>query len=186
MANYRARMPMAAKRTVSEGVATYSGGLAIGKLIQVGSTPTVADVKLYGDDVVAESVVAFTSSAITLSTTTIPTQVAKLIFNADVTGTPGAEEIKWSDKNPDYVGFGFITTEMVDNVDKIKVTWFPKVKFALPTETYDTKGESVTFGTPSLTATAYMDETINEWKHEYYVASAEAAVEKLKTLCGVE
>lgn len=182
MANYKARMPMIATRSES---GTHSGGIAVGKLIQVGITPSVADVKLYGDDVVAESVVSFTNAAITLSITTVPVDAAEMMFNITKSGNTGTEELKWADNNPDYVGFGFITTEMVDNEDKVKVTWLPKVKFALPTETYDTKGESVTFGTPSLTATAYMDDVAKEWKHDYYCASAEDAVTKLKTLCGI-
>lgn len=182
MANYKARMPMIAKRS-DAGV--YSGGLAVGKLIQVGITPAVADVKLYGDDVVAESVVSFTNAAVTLSITTVPVDAAVAMFNVTKNGNAGTEDIKWADNNPEYVGFGFITTEMVDNADKVKVTWLPKVKFALPTETYDTKGESVTFGTPALTATAYKDDVTNEWKHDYYCATADAAVTKLKELCGI-
>lgn len=189
MANYKASMPVVATRTETTSAVSFSGGKAIGKMIQVQITPSITEVKLYGDDVVAESVRSFGNAAITLSTTTVPTDVATMIYGgvtraAATESTP--ETITYTDGANPYVGFGFITVELVDNSEKYKVVWLPKTQFSLPSESYSTKGESITFGTPSLTASAVEDPLDGKkWKYEYIFTSAADAITKLKALAGI-
>lgn len=53
-----------------------------------------------------------------------------------------------------------------------RLVWFPRVKFAIPSEAYTTKGDSITFNTPTLEGTI-MEEVIADaaGKHQwrYYI-----------------
>lgn len=188
MAKIMARMPVIADRTETTSSVSFANGLAVGKLVQVSVTPNVSDVKFYADDGIAEHNVSFTDAAISLNISTIPGEAASKMFGADTNTT---DTIKWYDVPAKYVGFGFISAESIDNVQKFKVSWFPKVIFALPTEQYDTKGESITFNASTITGTAEKDpfntdaSGNEEWKEEYEFSTAAAAVTKLKALAGI-
>lgn len=183
-----ARMPVIADRTETTSSVSFANGLAVGKLVQVSVTPNVSDVKFYADDGIAEHNVSFTDAAISLNISTVPGEAASKMFGADTNTT---DTIKWYDVPAKYVGFGFISAESIDNVQKFKVSWFPKVIFALPTEQYDTKGESITFNASTITGTAEKDpfntdaSGNEEWKEEYEFSTAAAAVTKLKALAGI-
>ena len=188
MAKIMARMPVIADRTETTNSVSFANGLAVGKLVQVSVTPNVSDVKFYADDGIAEHNVSFTDAAISLNISTVPGEAASKMFGADTNTT---DTIKWYDVPAKYVGFGFISAESIDNVQKFKVSWFPKVIFALPTEQYDTKGESITFNASTITGTAEKDpfntdaSGNEEWKEEYEFSTAAAAVTKLKALAGI-
>ena len=188
MAKIMARMPVIAERTETTSSVSFSNGLAVGKLVQVSVTPNVSDVKFYADDGVAEHNISFTDAALSLNVSTVPTDAAEMMFGADTSAT---DTILWYDVPSKYVGFGFISAESIDNNQKFKVSWFPKAIFALPTEQYDTKGESITFNASTITGTAEKDpfntdtSGNEEWKEEYEFTTAAAAVTKLKALAGI-
>ena len=190
MAQFKASMPVVAKRTPAEGAATtFSDGLKVAKLMSVGLTPSQSNVKLYGDDGVAEEDNRTSSYAVALNTTHLPTEVAALIFGAEIKkgedGKPTELIYREEDEAPE-VAFGYIDVHKIDKQEKVRVVWLPRVKFALPAETSNTRGETTTFSTPSIPGTATKDDFSGEVKHEYYFDTAEAAITQLKTLAGIK
>ena len=190
MAQFKASMPVVAKRTPAEGAeTTFSEGLKVAKLMSVSLTPTQSNVKLYGDDGVAEEDNRTASYAVALNTTYLPTAVAALIFGAEIkegeNDAPTELIYKEEDEAPE-VAFGYIDVHKMDKKEKVRVVWLPRVKFAIPAETSNTKGETTAFSTPSISGTATKDEFSGEVKHEYYFDTAEAAITKLKTLAGIK
>lgn len=193
MAKILARMPVIATRTVSGGTASYSAGVAVGKMIQAQINPTFNNAELYADDGVAERDSSFIEAAVTLGTSAIPVAALPLMFGitytAEVT-TQGSEAPATTSYGKDdvspYVGFGFISGEVVDGTKSFKVTWLPKVKFVLPSETYQTKGKNAAFSTSSISGVAEGEEAdTGNWKQEFEYDTAAEAVTKLKALAGI-
>lgn len=180
MAKISAKLPIVA----TIGTSAYEDGIAIGRMVSITTTPTQNNVQLYADDALAEEANDTASVALSLNTDTVPMSVAGILFGATYTAsTTGPIETavyKSSDTAP-FVGFGFIAGEMNSNVKTYKVIFYKKVKFNLPTGEYTTKGESITFGTPTLTATAYPDDDEIIWE-EYNYSDADDAVTKLGSL----
>lgn len=163
MANVKTFYPVCAKRTVTTQSVAYSEKANIGKLVSIGLTPNVSDVKLYGDDDIAERAISFTDASLDVTVTEVPMAVAGKIFGATVSTD---NEISFGDDDVPFVGFGFCRGELVGNETKYRAVWLPKVKFALPSETYETKGETIAFGTPKISASAQIDEATKKWRIE--------------------
>ena len=175
MAKISAKLPIVASRTTSG----FSDGVAVGRLIKVSTAPTQNSKKLYADDALAEEANDTSSVAITLNTDTVPMAVAAKIFGATyaaaTTTSPASVEYSSDDVAP-FVAFGFVNGEINKNVKSYKVRVYNKVKFSLPSEEFDTKGETITFGTPTINGTAYPDDNGKAWKdYEFDSASAAAS-----------
>lgn len=187
MARISARMPMIAKRTETETEVTFSGGAAIGKLVKSGVTPNQPNTKLFADDGIAEEESEVTSAAVTIESTTIPKDCAVMMFGikfTEKTETEPEQAVFTGEEDSNFVGYGFIGGDKVDGKKRYKISWLPKVKFVLPSEEYTTRGESISFGTSSISGTAYRDDVLGYWKKEFYFDTAKEAVDYLKTLTG--
>ena len=195
MAQIMAHLPMVATRTsVENTVPAYSANTAVGKAISVTATPNSGQVDLYGDDEIAESVTTPTQETIALNTTTIPLAAVAVMFGVTATDTSEASEsltaknVKYGSEQTPFVGFGFIDVELVDNVETYVVNFYPRAKFQRPAGTYNTRGQTVQFGTPTVNGVAYYDDEYGALKDEYHytgTGAAAAAIAKLKALCGV-
>lgn len=187
MARISARMPMIAKRTETETEVTFSAGAAIGKLVKSGVTPNQPNTKLFADDGIAEEESEVITAAVTVESSTIPMACAVMMFGITYTEKSDKEPeqaVFTGEEDTAFVGYGFIGGDKVDGKKRYKITWLPKVKFVLPSEEYVTRGESVSFGTSSISGTAYRDDILGYWKKEFYFDTAKEAVEYLKKLTG--
>lgn len=145
----------------------YKGAVnkgVIGKAIQADIAIQVNEVELYGDDAIAESDKSFQSGAITLGVDDLSDTV-QVEFLGHTVAADGEITAKGTDNNP-YVGFGFYSIKKVNNAQKFRAIWLPKVQFAEPNDTNATKGKNVAFATPSLTGTIMLDDS-GEWKKEH-------------------
>lgn len=192
MAGFGARFPVVATRTVaSDGTVTYSNGVAIGKLIKESVAPVEAAAALYGDDGIAEEVNDVLRATISTNVTNVPEAVEALIFGATYTeaGESASASLVYKDTDDRaYVGHGFIAVELVNGERRYVVNWLPKCRFTLPSEEVNTKGQSVTLTSPTLSGTAYVEDSGGEWREKYIftgTGAASAAVSKLKTLAGI-
>lgn len=195
MSQIMAHLPMVATRTsVENTVPTYSANTAVGKVISVTATPNSGSVDLYGDDELAESVTTPTQETIALNTTTVPLAAVAVMFGVTATDTAEstasltAKNVKYGSEQTPFVGFGFIDVELVDNVETYVVNFYPRTKFQRPAGTYNTRGQTVQFGTPTVNGVAYFDDEYGALKDEYHytgTGAAAAAIAKLKALCGV-
>ncbi len=165
MAQYKVAYPyVAAIQGEQENAeATYQNGLALGKMIDVEITPNFNEGSLYGDNALSEYVKEFKDLDVNLNTTSLPTEAFKMLFGQTV--SEDNKEIKANINDiSNYVGFGFVKGEMVNNVTTYFAVWFPKVKFTLPSEKCTTKGDSITWNTPNITGKGTSDNS-NHWKY---------------------
>lgn len=190
MAQFIAKMPVIAKRKISdEGTkVTFEEGMILAKMMSCTVTPTQNKVEVYGDDDVAEQDNSVTGAAVALNTTYLPTEPAAYMFGSEykkATETEPEQLIsKDSDEAPE-VAYGYIDGHKQDGKKKFRVRIIPRVVFNQPAETSNTKGNTVTFTTPSISGTAKVDPVTGEWKHDYFFDSAKAAVDFLKTTMGI-
>lgn len=105
------------------------------------------DAKLYADDGLAEADTTFQSGTITVGI-----DDEDDVTMADMLGheIANGEMIRNADDVAPYMGFGRIITKIVNNSTKYKVEFLYKVKMSEPSQSNNTKGESVEFGTSEL------------------------------------
>lgn len=187
MAQYKAKMPIFAPiKTEPDGAsATYDKGVVLGKMISVNLTPNYNEASLHGDDALSEYEKEFKDLDVTLNTTTLPAAAYASMFGSTVTDTQGKESIK-SNINDEakYGGLGFVIGEKVDGVSKYWLIWLPKVKFTPPGGSYQTKGDNITWGTPSISGKGTAD-NLGDWRNMDAFATESEAIAALKTKAGI-
>lgn len=130
-----------------DGTATYGVAKKPGKAISCSVSVNNNDVKLYADDVVAESDTSFSGGTVTMGIDDDDDTIMADLLGHTVSS--GVMVRSSSDVAP-YVGLGRIITKMVNGVLKYKVEFLAKVKFAEASQENNTRGETVEFGTTEL------------------------------------
>ena len=190
MAQFIAKMPVIAKRKISEDgtTVTFEEGMILAKMMSCTVTPTQSNVEVYGDDAVAEKDNSVTGAGVTLNTTYLPTKPAAYMFGSEYkekTETEPEQIIsKDSDEAPE-VAYGYIDGHKQDGKKRFRVRVIPCIVFNQPAETSNTKGNTVAFTTPSISGTAKVDPVTSEWKHDYFFDTAKEAIDFLKTTMGI-
>lgn len=177
MAYFGLRYPVIAKYNRSTGV--YSDGFVCGKAVSLEITPNYAEGALYGDDEQAEYEKSFTNANVTLGTTTLPIQAASTVFGHTVDSETNEVTKKTTDE-ANYVGVGTVIDEVVDGVKKYFAQIVTCAQFSEGSESFTTKGESITFGNPSIAGVAIGD--INsKWEIKKPFDTAAEALAFIKT-----
>jgi phi13 family phage major tail protein len=190
MATYMAKYPVIAPITAeTEGAApTYGTGMKIGDLISVQATVNNNEAPLYGDDALSEYIAEFRDLDVTLGVTSLPAAAYTAMFGSTV-DTAGQDTVAGTihsnvDDNAAYLGFGFIKTEMIHNERTYWTVWISKVKFAAIGEDVETKGENVTWKTPSLTGKGTKGGD-GDWRVLTPYTTEAAAIAALKAKAGI-
>ena len=131
----------------SDGTATYGVAQTPAKAISCKVNITTNDAKLYADDGLAESDTSFQSGTVELGIDDEDDITMATLLGHEITD---GEMIRNANDTAQYVGFGRILTKMVGGVYKYKVEFLHKVKFSEPSQEDNTKGESLSFGTSTL------------------------------------
>lgn len=174
MAKIGMKYPVFAPMVEGDNSVTYSDAIVLGKAISADINITASDVKLYGDDGIAEIDKEFQSGTVTLDITHLSLENKAVILGQELVtaGIPGKPEVmKLVSKDGDkagYGGLGFYATEQVNNVRQYRAYVLRKTIFAEPSISEQTKGETVTFGTPTLVGAIERDVT-GKWKEEVTV-----------------
>lgn len=150
MANFGLSRPTMAKLNTNNG--TYSNAFKCGKAINTSVTPNYNSASLYADNAQQEQVDEFNNAKVELGVDTMPIKAAELLFGHKITDSE--EETDNTEDSGSYVGYGFITSEMQNGVKKYRACFLTKVKFTEGAESYQTKGNSIQFATPTLTGVA--------------------------------
>ena len=132
------------------GVATYGTAKKPAKAISCNVSITSNDVKLFADDSLAESDTSFQSGTVTIGLDDDNIEMIGTLLGH--TTSEGLMTRKATDAAP-YVGLGRIITKIVGGTYKYKVEFLYKVKFAEPSQSDTTKGETISFGTYELEGT---------------------------------
>ena len=187
MANFGLSKPWIAKYNPSTG--KYSNAFKCGSAISTAVTPNYNEAALFADDQQIENVSEFKNANVSLGVDRMPVIAASIMFGHEVDGE--GVEISNADDFGNYVGYGFITREKLDGANKFRACLLIKVLFKEGEESFETKGDSITFKTPSLSGTAMANED-GKWrkKSPYFNSLAEAdkwlqmelgAIEKCET-----
>lgn len=132
---------------------TYKAGKVFGKTISANITLNNASNPLYADDVLNEDDNSTTGGTAELNLADIADEVKayalgyKEMENAESSG--GKKYIKTGEGAP-YVGFGFIRTRVLNGVRSYKAYWFYKTQFSLGSISAQTKGQTITWQTPTI------------------------------------
>lgn len=191
-------IPIVANYAATGKSTTYSNGIVAGAAVEYTASWTTSEANnLYADNGVKESEAGtFQSGELTLGTSDLTQDVSKLILGLKETTfsygqSKEATELVYDDdmKNP-YLGFGIIELHQNDDKDEYRAVFLPKVRFALPENTATTKGETVEWQTPSITATIMRSEQEDSnykhpWMLDAWFETESDAIEYLKAKLGV-
>ena len=138
-----------AKITEDEsGEETYGTPTSLAKAMTVDLSVELAEATLYTDDGAAEVVKEFKSGTLTLGIDDIGVQAAQDLTGAKI--DTNKVLISTSEDGGAPVAIGFRAKKANG---KYRYFWLYKVKFGIPATNLTTKGESITFSTPTIEGT---------------------------------
>lgn len=162
---------------------TYSDGFRFSHAVSMNVTPNYAEASLYGDDVQVEYEKAFTNATVSLGTTSTPLKAADTVFGHEVDYTSKKVIYKATDEAND-VGIGVVAPEKVDGISQYVALVILCAKFADGAETYGTKGDSLTFNTPTIEGSASaLDD--GRWKETQIFDTELEAVSWIKEMLNI-
>ena len=132
----------------ASGNETYETPKTLAKAVSAELSVELAEATLFADDVAAEIVKEFKSGTLTLGVDDIGVEVA-----ADLTGAQIDKNnvlISGGQDAGSPVAIGFRAKK---SNGKYKYYWLYRVKFGIPAASLATKGDSITFSTPSIEGT---------------------------------
>lgn len=158
----------------------------IGKLIDITIKPNYKEASLYADDEIAEQIREFDSADVTLGVDEIELDTFTEMFGHTLQSVKDSEDEKIitekGDTPANFGAYGHIYAISKNNVTTFVACMLHRVKFEQPEEKVATKGESITFNTPSITGKAYKDED-GCWRTRVFgiktLAEAKTILEKL-------
>ncbi len=161
MATIGLRDVFAAKATIAEdGRVTYGTPFRVAKAIKAELSVELNEAELYGDDGLDDQIREFKQGAITLNTTDLNDGVLNAFQGRDV-DSDGVNYSNVANEFP-YFAIGF-RAKKAKPKGYYRYIWLYLVQFAPPKETYETKGESITYNTPEIEGTIIADES-GDWK----------------------
>ena len=171
-----------AKITEGEnGEETYATPTPLAKAISAELSVELAEAILYADDGAAEIVKEFKNGTLALGIDDIGSTVA-----SDLTGATIDDNhvlISTSEDGGTPVAVGFRAKKANG---KYKYYWLYKVKFGIPATNLATKGDSITFSTPTIEGTIMRRNKLDAkgkhpWKAEVTEGDTEVAAETITT-----
>ena len=148
------------------GDETYATPMQMAKAMSADLSVELAEATLYADDGAAEIVKEFKSGTLSLGVDDIGAAVASDLTGANIDAN--GVVISTSEDGGDPVAVGFRAKKANG---KYKYYWLYRVKFGIPATNLATKGDSITFSTPTIEGTVMRrnkpDENSNHpWKAE--------------------
>jgi phi13 family phage major tail protein len=131
-----------------KGEETYAAPVSLAKAISADLAIELAEATLYADDGAAYVIKDFKSGTLTLEVDDIGVTAAQ-----DLTGAALDDNgvlISAADTEDIYVAVGF-RAQKPDG--RYRYIWIYRVKFGLPSTNFQTKGDSITFQTPTIEGT---------------------------------
>jgi phi13 family phage major tail protein len=144
------------------GDETYAAPVRIAKAIKAELNVETATATLYADDSVDVIINEFVSGTLRLTANDLTLANQALLLGQQVDSNDVAFGNR--DDAPPYFGIGFCA-KRPDGT--FRYVWLYKVKFKAPAETFDTKGNSITFNTPLLEGELISRNKDGEWKADY-------------------
>lgn len=149
----------------TEGTITYETPISMGDAMSVELNLTAAEGRLYAESRLAEYKKLITGGTASVGVKYITDAAQKLLFgmseNTRNVGTNTSQKsLKATAKDiAKYVGMGFYAPDAIDGTDKYTAVFVHKVLFGAPRYVYATKGDSITFQTPTTTGEFLADDS---------------------------
>lgn len=166
--------PYIAKYSNTGATVTYTQPTLIGKAITMTLALNSGDANvLYADNAPAESDNQFSGGTLTIGTDNLSAEAMMSLFGAkeeaisasDVTTSDAKWLVHDDDQIIPYVGFAGIIMKKVGGLTKYVAVVYNKVQFQNINDSATTKGETIEWQTPELTATLMRsDNAKHEWK----------------------
>lgn len=160
----------------SNGNETYCTPVQLAKAISADISIELNEATLYADDGRAEAVKEFKSGTISLGVDEIGNDVAVALVGAKVDAN--GVLISSGEDLSNYVAIGFRAKK---SNGKYKYYWLYRVLFGLPATNLATKGDSITFSTPTIEGTILQRNKVDAnnkhlWKAEVTESADNTAV----------
>ena len=125
--------------TEADGAESYGTPKKMAEAMSADLSVKTADGSLYADDTLSESVTEFASGTLKLGIKDLTPEVLAELLGQAV----DKNSVVWAGKEdePPYVAVGFRAKK---TGGKYRYVWLLKAKFKVPSEKYETKGESLT------------------------------------------
>lgn len=189
--------PYFAKYNFDGNTATYTDGGVFGKAIEWGVKVNKSDDNhLYADNGIAETDKGmFLDGELSVTTSGITPATSRFVLGiktktVTVNGKQTTVSVYDEDMESPDLGFGIIEWHQNNNMDKYRAVILLRVFFSIPEDAATTKGESVEWNTPSITATIMRSEVsspngIKPWKEEAWFDTEADAEAYIKEALGI-
>ena len=159
-----------AKITEAEnGEETYDKPVQLAKAMSADLSVELAEATLYADDGAAEIVKEFKSGKLTLGIDDIGSTVASDLSGATIDANGVIVSASEDGGTPVAVGF-----RAKKSNGKYRYFWLYRVKFGIPATALATKGDSITFNTPTIEGTIMRRNKVDgAGKHPWKVEATE-------------
>jgi phi13 family phage major tail protein len=164
----------------TEGTITYESPISMGDAMSVELNLTAAEGRLYAESRLAEYKKLITGGTASVGVKYITDAAQKLLFgmseNTRNVGTNTSQKsLKATAKDiAKYVGMGFYAPDAIDGTDKYTAVFVYKVLFGAPGYVYATKGDSITFQTPTTTGEFLADDSEDKNIMEIAILASES------------
>ncbi len=168
MAQIGLKYLICSKLTETETDTSYAEGRIMAYAIKADMNIEVNEGVLRGDDRIIENVKEFKSGKLTLNGDHLDYETRALILGHTLTTIDPGTNKKMTAKGSDdgaFVGVGFYATSIKNNIRGFRAIWLTKVKFGVPSESMETRGEAINFQTPTIEGTILTD-VLDVWKEE--------------------
>lgn len=160
----------------SDGNETYGTPVQLAKAISADLSIELNEATLYADDGQAEAVKEFKSGTLSLGIDDIGSDAAAALVGATV--DKNGVLISGGEDSAKYVAIGFRAKKANG---KYKYYWLYRVLFGVPATNLATKGDSITFSTPTIEGTIFRRNKVDSknkhpWKAEVTETDSNATV----------
>lgn len=168
------------KYTNTDSTITYDTPVSMGDAMSVELNLTAAEGRLYAESRLAEYKKLITGGTASVGVKYITDAAQKLLFgmseNTRNVGTNTSQKsLKATAKDiAKYVGMGFYAPDAIDGTDKYTAVFVYKVLFGAPGYVYATKGDSITFQTPTTTGEFLADDSEDKNIMEIAILASES------------
>ena len=145
-----------------DGFEEYGVPVRMAKAISADLSVEVAEAILYADDSIDEIQKEFVSGELKLNVNDLPPEEVSVLLGLN-SDTDGVNYYGEADEPP-YVAIGFRAKKPRG---LYKYIWLYKVKFAVPSEKYQTKAQGLEFVTPEITGTLIKRDKDGLWKADH-------------------
>ncbi|MFR5876324.1 MAG: major tail protein [Eubacterium sp.] len=179
------------------GSVSYSNPAVADRAVEYSASwETTDDNPLYADNTIVEQDSGtFQSGTLTLGTADLPQSLSERILGLKknvikyANGKTVTELIYDDNAKSPYLGFGIIELHQIDNNDKYRAVFLPKIKFKIPEEAATTKGDSIDWQTKSIEASILRSDQSddiykNPWMIDAWFDSESEALVYLMYKCG--